>query len=156
MSDDSFKYYTNNDCGMMVQVDVVTFNALSQVAACAILDFCENNPPDHKHKPARGVMFQLKAHAADHYWINVMLANVKLVHSYMQAHLENPDRMISMFASRDSIYMLTRAMTAFQDWKTSYNLSEQGEYGQHWGTQTGFYLAKWDDLNEAFLSQMLK
>ncbi len=82
--------------------------------------------------------------------INALQSQASLVYSVVSEYINN--EFFPAFEKEDAI-LFTRALTEYQAFKEIICDEERRAKGENWGSATGFFKAKWDELNEKVMQK---
>jgi len=158
MTNEKFEYYVGTrGNSILLGLDAIYLDALAAQTAASIIDGCDHYPAvddGSEERPVTGVG-KLLVDTQD--WDPVQLTNglmmqVGLLHAIAKMALG--DEGVVCLCESKLRWLVVRALTRFQEWKTVVCQEGEKQHGEGWGSSTGFYTADWTDLNDRLMSTM--
>ncbi len=139
---------------VLFKLDVLTLIRLVEQTAASLIAACKDYPYDGRlpeQSPIGKVLVGRMEGWDKTNFTNTLLSQAELLHAFVK-HAVECRRPPLPVMSRDTAQLVADALARFQEWKTNLCRAEQEEYGEHWGTGTGFNKANWTDRNKKFLA----
>jgi hypothetical protein len=155
-------FVSKDESDVLVKIGILNLKSLLLQSAACIIECCENYTigPEGAVIPQSAPIARIlreSTNMAENGFVNALQSHVALLYTFVKEIVASEGKtQIFVLIEQGEITLITKALDAYQKYKTAICKAEQKTHGEHWGTAMEFFKADWTDLNSKFLALFQK